>query len=80
MTHKQCTKCGETKPLEEFHRKHTAADGRRSACKSCINAYYKENKDKILSQQKEYVEENKVVVTQRKKVYYKKAKLKSKFK
>lgn len=32
---KSCTRCKVTKPLEEFHRLHTASDGHASACKAC---------------------------------------------
>lgn len=46
---KKCTKCGETKPLEEFHK--DARDGRKLKCKACDKlasaAYYVANKDRI---------------------------------
>jgi hypothetical protein len=32
---KRCTKCGETKPVEEFNRDKTNKDGRCSRCKAC---------------------------------------------
>ena len=32
---KTCTKCGETKPLEEFHKDRTKKDGLQSYCKEC---------------------------------------------
>lgn len=32
---KTCTKCGETKPLEEFHKKRNMKDGLHSDCKEC---------------------------------------------
>lgn len=34
---KTCTKCGEEKPLDKFHRESRARDGRRSDCKDCVN-------------------------------------------
>jgi 5-methylcytosine-specific restriction endonuclease McrA len=34
-TSKTCTKCGETKVLEEFHRDKSQADGRTTRCRSC---------------------------------------------
>lgn len=34
---KRCKKCKELKPLEDFHVKKVAPDGRRSRCKSCTN-------------------------------------------
>jgi 5-methylcytosine-specific restriction endonuclease McrA len=41
MKKKTCTKCGETKPLEEFHRESRGRYGRRSRCKVCVNAQKK---------------------------------------
>lgn len=35
---KKCSSCGESKPLEEFHKKANAKDGRQSKCKPCNNA------------------------------------------
>jgi hypothetical protein len=32
---KLCSKCGETKPLEDFHRQKASKDGRGAYCKSC---------------------------------------------
>lgn len=37
-TAKVCTKCGETKPLGEFGKRRTSADGLQYACKPCLNA------------------------------------------
>lgn len=36
---KACTKCGETKPLDEYYRRKNARDGRRSWCKTCMRAH-----------------------------------------
>lgn len=35
---KTCTKCGEPKALDDFHRDRRKTDGRRSRCKACGNA------------------------------------------
>ena len=35
MTEKVCSKCGEIKPLSEFHKNKTATDGHRSSCGEC---------------------------------------------
>lgn len=32
---KTCNKCGETKPLAEFHKRLTSKDGHRGHCKGC---------------------------------------------
>jgi len=38
---KKCTGCGETKPLEEYHKKKSGKYGRCAKCKLCMNAYMK---------------------------------------
>jgi hypothetical protein len=51
MTHpteKPCCKCGEIKPLSEYHIYRERPDGRQSQCKSCIRAYYASRKPKEL--------------------------------
>lgn len=39
---KPCTRCGEVRPLDEYHRDRRRADGRVSRCKSCVLAYHAE--------------------------------------
>ncbi len=55
---KRCTKCGEEKPLSEFHRDRTKSDGRKSWCKLCTSGYqreyYEENREKWVGYQREY--------------------------
>lgn len=41
MDEKTCTRCGETKPLTEFHRSISGAGGLRAECKVCNRAYLK---------------------------------------
>ena len=59
---KTCTKCGETKPLDDFHRDQSKADGRNTWCRECAaeyrRRYYEENRDKALERQRRYREEN----------------------
>ena len=59
---KTCTKCGETKSLDGFHRNKGGVDGRHSRCKECRRErkrrYYEENRDKVLESQCSYREEN----------------------
>lgn len=47
-THKTCTACGKTKPLEEFYQQKRALDGHQTICKDCSSlryaTYYAENK------------------------------------
>ena len=48
---KQCTKCGETKPLEGFYREPRKLDGRCADCKVCRRVanrkFYEKNKERI---------------------------------
>lgn len=51
MTTKTCTKCGETKTVEQFHRNRSKRNGLESSCKTCTaarnRAYNEANRDKI---------------------------------
>jgi 5-methylcytosine-specific restriction endonuclease McrA len=38
MAAKKCTKCGETKPLDQFHKHNECKDGLRPDCKACTYA------------------------------------------
>lgn len=38
MAAKQCTKCGETKPLDQFYKQNECRGGRRPDCKTCFYA------------------------------------------
>lgn len=38
MGTKRCSKCGEEKPLSEYHRSSSSRDGRMSRCKTCRSA------------------------------------------
>ena len=35
MVQKTCSKCGERKPMTEYHKQKGTSDGLRSACKAC---------------------------------------------
>lgn len=60
---KKCSCCGETKSVNDFHKKKSAKDGRRSQCKSCraIEAgdRYLKNKKQILEKHQQYYQNNK---------------------
>ena len=55
---KQCTKCKAYKPLVEFHKTKQTKDQYTFHCKNCNKQarkeYYKKNKDKVLSQVKNW--------------------------
>ena len=39
---KRCSKCGEEKPLDDFHKKTGSRDGKESCCKACKSKFYRE--------------------------------------
>ena len=43
---KTCSKCGQEKSLEEFHRNANNRDGRVPHCKTCVAAYQSEYRRK----------------------------------
>ena len=55
---KTCTKCGETKPLDQYHRDSRQRDGRHPSCKDCkakwSSKYYSENRAVIRGYQAKY--------------------------
>jgi ribosomal protein L32 len=44
ITEKKCSKCGEVKPADEFHKNLNSKDGKDSQCKSCRKEYYAQQK------------------------------------
>jgi hypothetical protein len=60
-TGKTCTKCGEWKPLEEFHRDKAKKFGRRTECKKCVcekeRKRYEENPEKARERQRKWRKE-----------------------
>ena len=59
MTNKECSKCRESKSLNEFHRNSSHSSGYVAKCKACMALYYQENKERISKLQKKYYQENK---------------------
>ncbi len=60
---KRCKKCGEVKPLDEFHRADGMRDGYRSECKDCSRAirraWYAANRQSAIANVKRWQQENK---------------------
>lgn len=58
MKTKRCPKCGEIKNMSDFNKSRRTKDGFQCWCRVCDsesnNKYYKNNKEKILTKQKEY--------------------------
>ena len=46
---KKCAKCGDAKPLDEFHRHKGGSQGRHSWCKACCRIYYRANRKRNYS-------------------------------
>lgn len=71
---KTCTRCGETKPLDEYHRDKRRGDGRRADCKECVRErnrrYREENRDKRRAYNRRYREENRDGLREYKRRYY----------
>lgn len=59
---KTCSKCGETKPLDEFHKYKRSKDGRVPRCKDCRRAeaseYHSQNRETLLAYKAEYYQSN----------------------
>lgn len=55
---KRCFACGETKPLDGFHRTKGRADGRKADCKPCATARTRQwrqaNPERYSEYQREY--------------------------
>ena len=62
METKLCSKCGEVKSLDQFHRDKSSKDGRVPRCKRCRQIdkaeYYSQNRETLLAYQTEYYQEN----------------------
>jgi hypothetical protein len=71
---KKCTKCGETKPLAEFHKNKNGKNGRRSDCKACsllrVRRHQQENEAHYKKYRKQYYQENEAHLKKYQKQYY----------
>ncbi|GAB3776787.1 hypothetical protein GCM10027600_43220 [Nocardioides ginsengisegetis] len=73
-TSKTCTKCGATKPLDDFHAHKRSKDGLRPWCKGCVSAYsrshYEANREKRSDQAKAWYEANKERRNEQQRAYH----------
>lgn len=53
-TEKRCPKCGETKPVIEFHRDNSRRGGRSVICKLCVKKYDATRKEEKAEYMKKY--------------------------
>ena len=74
MNTKKCNKCGEIKPLAEFHKKTASKDGHQSQCKGCMKRYNEKNKAAKTEYDKRYNKKNKVAIAEWQKRYNEKNK------
>ncbi len=56
---KKCNKCGEEKPITEFHKHKRCKSGYTTQCKTCSSLYYEANKERIAAVTHAYYEANK---------------------
>jgi len=70
---KECTRCGQEKPLSGFHKDKRYRLGVYSQCKVCVSErmkqYRQKNKDIIAEQKKQYYQKNKDIIAARMKQY-----------
>lgn len=70
---KRCKKCGDSKPLSEFHRASGMADGYRSECKVCSRAsrraWYVVNREKAIANVKRWQQANRVEYNAKQRAY-----------
>ena len=73
MSTRKCTKCGETKTVEEFAWKYRAKGKRHAACKVCKSAQakrdYQDNREAVRAQQRQYREANREEINARNRQY-----------
>ena len=55
---KRCSKCEATKPLEDFNRDSSRADGRQNYCRGCRRAYYGANRARKFETDRAWYEAN----------------------
>ena len=58
METKKCGKCGEVKPISEFHKNKYTKDGLRYCCKECGKEYRENNTEKLKEYLREYRKNN----------------------
>jgi hypothetical protein len=77
---KKCSKCDETKSLNDFFNDKQKKDGKTSACKKCLNKikakYRQKNRELCLSYYRNYHQKNKTEIIKRHKKYRQKNKRK----
>jgi hypothetical protein len=68
-TLKRCSKCGELKPLDQFTKDRTNADGRRTQCKECKHKDENERYQQNAERKREYRQQNAERIRERQREY-----------
>lgn len=71
MKEKKCTKCGEVKPFSEYNKDKTKKFGLASWCRRCTKQYAEDNKERIAERKKAYRKKNKAEISSYNKKYKK---------
>lgn len=73
MSRKTCTRCGEFKPLSEYHNSINTKDGHYAMCKTCVNAknaaWRSNNRGKVAACKKRYYMRNWEAIRKHRKEY-----------
>lgn len=76
METKQCTRCGATKPISEFHKSPTSRDKLQSRCKPCQNElaleYKRKNPEKVRRAHQEWSAKNREHLNKRQREWHRK--------
>ena len=71
---KYCTRCGETKPLNEYHKDRSKRDGHCAYCKPCVIAYVrkyqKDNPERVAEASREYREAHRTELSEKQRQRY----------
>lgn len=74
MNTKICSKCGDSKPLEQFSRASKEKSGRKSRCKTCVSedvrAYRDTNHEHVRNQERLYQGRNRDVINVKSRAWY----------
>lgn len=70
MSTRKCTKCGETKAVEQFSWKNRAKGKREPRCKVCRKQYYQTNREAVRAQNRQYREEHREEINARSQQHY----------
>jgi hypothetical protein len=67
---KTCSKCGEDRPLDDFHTDRQKPDAHRPDCKACRSDDYQANREQIAARGAAYRQQHRAAILQRKRTAY----------